>query len=93
MFNKQTYSFLEKRYGARHVIKRFAIEDEDRPDVLFLDIHLKLVRVLMPFFNHIGQDWQKKFVISISRKESIASLQDRIAETVKLSPAAKGLRF
>ncbi len=83
-FNKKIYTFLEERYGAKQVIKRHVIEDEERKDQLFLDVHLKVIRILMPFFNGLA-DWKTKFVISISRKESVSAVEERLKHAIQIT--------
>ena len=90
IFNKKTFNFLEERYGCKHEIKRHVIEDEERKDSLFLDVHLRLLRVLMPFYNDLSP-WNQKFYISISRKESIAAIAERLTHSIQITQKASDL--
>lgn len=81
IFNKKTFSFLEERYGCKQEIKRHVVEDEERKDSLFLDVHLRLLKIFMPFYNDLGE-WNQKFYISISRKESVSSIEQRLKHSI-----------
>lgn len=69
------------------------IEDEERKDHLYLDVNLRLLRVLQPFYNGLSSSWKEKFYISISRKESVSAIEDRLKKSIEIIRKPSDLVF